>query len=120
MAKPARPERRRSPRARRPWPLEVKNGSGKLWRGRSVDVSAGGMRFQIDPPPLEVRGFMFIAFDPADSVGPLWTRFWVVRQIAPGEYAVRFLDLPPKNVERLNQLIVERPPAADETAAPPD
>lgn len=85
-----------------------------------MDVSAGGMRFQIDPPPLEVRGFMFIAFDPTDSVGPLWTRFWVVRQIAPGEYAVRFLDLPPKNVERLNQLIVERPPAADETAAPPD
>ncbi|MBI3628362.1 MAG: PilZ domain-containing protein [Candidatus Rokubacteria bacterium] len=81
--------------------MEIKNGSGKMWRGTSVDVSTTGMRVRVDTP-LELRGFMFISFHPGDSVGPFWTKFSLVREVVPGrEYGIRFLDLPPKNVERL-------------------
>ncbi len=65
------------------------------------------MRVRVDKP-LELRGFMFIAFDPGDSIGPFWTRFSLVREIVPErEYGIRFLDLPPQNVERLSRLLAQ-------------
>jgi hypothetical protein len=98
-------ERRRAARAVREWPVEIKNGSGKMWRGASVDVSTTGMRVRVGKP-LVLRGFMFVSFDPGDSVGPFWTNFSLVREVVPGaEYGIRFLDLPPKNVERLKRLL---------------
>jgi c-di-GMP-binding flagellar brake protein YcgR len=98
-------ERRRAARAPREWPVEIKNGVGKMWRGTSVDISTAGMRVRIDKA-LELRGFMFVSFDPGDSVGPFWTRFSLVREVVPSaEYGIRFLDLPPKNVERLQRLV---------------
>jgi hypothetical protein len=98
-------ERRRAARAVREWPVEIKNGSGKMWRGTSVDTSTAGMRVRV-AKPLELRGFMFISFDPGDPVGPFWTTFSLVREVVPGaEYGIRFLDLPPKNVERLERLV---------------
>ncbi|MBI3628874.1 MAG: PilZ domain-containing protein [Planctomycetes bacterium] len=88
----------------RGWPVEIKNGVGKTWRGRAVDVSTKGMRVCVGEA-LELRGFMFIAFTPGDAIGPVWTRFSLVREIGVGEYAIRFLDLPPMNIERLGRLL---------------
>ena len=100
-----RRERRQAPRGTKEWPVEVKNGAGRISRGTSINVSTRGMRMAVDKP-IELRGFMFIAFDPADSVGPFWTRFSLVREILPGkEYGIRFLDLPAQNVERLKRLV---------------
>lgn len=100
-----RRERRSAARAGRQWPIEIKNGSGRLWRGTTVDVSTSGMRLRTEHP-IEVRGFMFIFFDPADSIGPFWTRFSLVRQELPAkEYGIRFLDLPKQNIERLAKLV---------------
>jgi hypothetical protein len=98
-------EKRRAPRAPRQWPVEIRNGAGRLWRGTGVDISTVGMRVRLEEP-LELRGFMFISFDPGDSIGPIWTRFSLVREIVPStEYAIRFLDLPPQNIERLARLL---------------
>lgn len=111
--KPAvRPERRRAARAPRTWPVEVSNSSGRRWRGRTVDVSALGMRTRIEGE-LEVRGLMFVSFTPADSL-PVWTRFSLVREISPGEYAIRFLDLPAQNAERLARALASEhhPPSS--------
>lgn len=98
-------ERRRGARAFRQWPVEIKNSAGRLWRGTSIDISTTGMRVQVDRA-IELRGFMFIAFDPGDAIGPFWTRFSLVREIVPAaEYGIRFLDLPPQNVDRLARLV---------------
>ena len=107
MTAPTR-DRRQAARVPKSWPAEIKNSSGKLWRGRSVDVSPGSMRVRVDRP-LELRGVMFVAFDPGDGIGPMWTSFSLVRDGGAGEYALRFLDLPAKNIERLNRLLASSP-----------
>ncbi len=120
MTQPQR-DRRRAPRVSREWPVEIKNAVGKTWRGRSVDVSTTGMRVCVGEA-LELRGFMFIAFTPGDAIGPVWTRFSLVREIGVGEYAIRFLDLPPMNIERLGKLLAahagEFPESGQDTRSP--
>lgn len=101
-------ERRRAARALRQWPVEIRNGSGRMWQGTSVDISTTGMRVRINRP-LEVRWFMlitFYSFDPGGSVGPFWTRFSLVREIvASREYGIQFLDLPRRDIDRLQTLL---------------
>ena len=102
------PERRRAARALRQWPVEIRNGSGRMWQGTSVDISTTGMRVRTDKP-LEVRWFMlitFYSFGPGDSVGPFWARFSLVREIvASREYGIQFQDLPQQDIDRLRTLL---------------
>jgi hypothetical protein len=98
-------ERRRAPRVARDWSVEIKNGSARRWAGRSVDVSTSGMRLRIETPPIEIRGLMFISFDPCDQIGPFWTGFSLVRDIGECQYAIKYLDLPAKAIERLARLL---------------
>jgi hypothetical protein len=101
---PGGPDKRRTARAPRQWPVEIRSPSGRTWRGTTIDISTTGMRVRVDRPLPS--GDMFLSFDPGDKVGPFWTRFAIVREIVPRtEYAIRFLDLPPLNVERLTRLV---------------
>jgi hypothetical protein len=108
----ARRERRRTTRGARDWPVEINNNSGRRWTGRSIDLSTLGMRLRVDSPPIEVRGQMYVSFDPQDGVGPFWTACSIVRTIGKGEYGIRFLDLPPKAIERLKRLLDAAPSSA--------
>jgi hypothetical protein len=105
-AAPRTKERRRAPRALREWPVEVGSRPGRIWTGRSVDIGLSGMRVRFDEPvDLRWRSSV-IVLDPASPLGPIVTRFAVVREIVPSrEYAIRFLDLFPQSVERLSQSV---------------
>jgi PilZ domain len=104
-AAPRTRERRRAPRALRQWPVEVGSRPGRIWTGRSVDIGLSGMRIRFDEP-LDLRWRTVITLDPANPLGPIVTRFALVREIVPSrEYAIRFLDLFPQSVERLSQSV---------------
>jgi hypothetical protein len=55
--------------------------------------------------PIDLRWHTVMLLDPGDSLGPIVTRFALVREIVPSrEYAIRFLDLYPRDVHRLSRL----------------
>jgi c-di-GMP-binding flagellar brake protein YcgR len=107
-------DRRRAPRSLRHWWVEIRSGVGRIWRGRSVDISTAGMRVRLDQP-LAVRGVMFVSFDSEDRIGPFWTRFSVVREAGTNEYGLRFLDMPPLATDRLRGVIESEPPVEGTT-----
>lgn len=97
-------ERRRAERASCQRPVEVRSRSGPLGNGHTVDVSVSGMRVRF-AQPIDLRWHTVILLDPGDSLGPIVTRFALVREIVPSrEYAIRFLDLYPQDVHRLSRL----------------
>jgi len=54
---------------------------------------------------LELRWRSVIFLDPGNSLDPIAIRFSLVREISPSrEYAIRFLDLYPRDVHRLRRL----------------
>jgi PilZ domain-containing protein len=98
-------ERRRATRAMREWPVEVGSRPQRVWSGRTVNVSVSGMRVRFDKP-LELRWRSVLFLDPGNSLGPIAIRYALVREITPSrEYAIRFLDLHPQSVDRLEQLL---------------
>src|SRR5438445_191362 len=85
-------------------PVEVRSRSGRLGNGHTVDLSVSGMRVSF-AQPIDLRWHTVILLDPGDSLGPIVTRFALVREIVPSrEYAIRFLDLYPQDVHRLSRL----------------
>ena len=97
-------ERRRAARASCQRPVEVRSRSGPLGNGQTVDLSVSGMRVRF-AQPIDLRWHTVILLDPGDSLGPIVTRFALVREIVPSrEYAIRFLDLYPQDVHRLGRL----------------
>jgi len=103
-ARPGAGERRRAARASCQRPVEVRSRSGRLGNGQTVDVSLSGMRIRF-AQPIDLRWHTVMLLDPGDSLGPIVTRFALVREIvASREYAIRFLDLYPQDVHRLSRL----------------
>jgi hypothetical protein len=98
-------ERRRAARASCQRPVEVRSRSGPLGNGQTVDLSVSGMRVRF-AQPIDLRWHTVLLLDPGDSLGPIVTRFALVREIVPSrEYAIRFLDLYPQDVHRLGRLL---------------
>jgi hypothetical protein len=101
---PGAGERRRAARASCQRPVEVRSRSGPLGNGQTVDLSVSGMRVRF-AQPIDLRWHTVMLLDPGDSLGPIVTRFALVREIVPSrEYAIRFLDLYPRDVYRLSRL----------------
>ncbi len=68
-------------------------------------LGLSGMRIRLDEP-VDLRWRTFITLDPANPLGPIVTRFALVREIVPSrEYAIGFLDLFPQSAERLTQSV---------------
>jgi len=101
---PGAGERRRAARAACQRPVEVRSRRGRPGNGQTVDLSVSGMRVRF-AQPIDLRWHTVILLDPGDSLGPIVTRFALVREIVPSrEYAIRFLDLYPQDVQRLSRL----------------
>jgi DNA-binding response OmpR family regulator len=100
---PAKPDRRRHPRAPLTIPVQVMEYGGASWQGTSVDVSVGGIRLSARSTAragIAVR----LTFTLPDG-GPTMTVMGLLVRVDAGGYAFQFVNLTSGEAGRLRDLV---------------
>jgi CheY-like chemotaxis protein len=99
----ARPDRRRSPRARVEFPVRIIAYKGTAWDGTGVEIGVSSVKVRADAP-LEPGTAVKLCFSPPDGAGPLEVISLVVRVDADGA-VLSLVRLPAADARRLSSVV---------------